>query len=105
MNGNWCGEFAASVVRSAGGKPPPGAAVASNWLKWGQPASVAEARPGDMASDYAFRRPLMPEDRPLGSDTARSIRHGDANNPSHGRAVRHLADSQIAHAASRITDA
>jgi hypothetical protein len=28
-SGNWCGEFAAAVVRSAGGTPPSGAAVAS----------------------------------------------------------------------------
>ena len=54
MNGNWCGEFAASVVRSAGGKPPPGAAVASIWLKWGQPVSAAEARPATWPRDYAF---------------------------------------------------
>jgi uncharacterized protein (TIGR02594 family) len=45
--GNWCGEFAASVVKSVGGTPPPGAAVASNWRRWG----VADPTPhvGDIA--------------------------------------------------------
>jgi uncharacterized protein (TIGR02594 family) len=33
--GNWCGEFAASVVKSAGYIPPKGAAIASNWRNWG----------------------------------------------------------------------
>jgi hypothetical protein len=33
--GNWCGEFAASVVKSAGYLPPKGAAIASNWRNWG----------------------------------------------------------------------
>jgi hypothetical protein len=46
--GNWCGEFAASVVKSVGGKPPPGAAVASNWRKWGNPVEGLP-QPGDIA--------------------------------------------------------
>lgn len=46
-NGNWCGEFAASVVKSVGGTPPKGAAVASNWRKWGDP--VSDPQPGDVA--------------------------------------------------------
>lgn len=33
--GEWCGEFAASVIKSAGGTPPPGAAIASNWRVYG----------------------------------------------------------------------
>lgn len=33
--GEWCGEFAASIIKSAGGTPPPGAAIASNWRVYG----------------------------------------------------------------------
>jgi len=33
--GEWCGEFAASVIKRAGGTPPSGAAVASNWRGYG----------------------------------------------------------------------
>jgi hypothetical protein len=33
--GEWCGEFAASVIKRAGGTPPSGAAIASNWRKYG----------------------------------------------------------------------
>ncbi len=47
MRGSWCGEFAASVVKSAGGKPPPGAAIASNWRNWGH--QVETPQPGDVA--------------------------------------------------------
>lgn len=36
MSRNWCGEFAASVVRKQGYDAPNGAAVASNWRNWGQ---------------------------------------------------------------------
>jgi len=32
--GEWCGEFAASVIKKAGGTPPSGAAIASNWRIW-----------------------------------------------------------------------
>lgn len=49
MSGNWCGEFAASVVKAGGGKPPAGAAVASNWLNWGEHVDPQNARPGDIA--------------------------------------------------------
>jgi hypothetical protein len=45
--GAWCGEFAAAVVRSAGGTPPKDPAVASNWRGWGQP--TAEPKSGDIA--------------------------------------------------------
>lgn len=48
-SGAWCGQFAASVVKSAGGTPPKGAAVASNWLGWGQHVDPAEAKEGDIA--------------------------------------------------------
>jgi hypothetical protein len=45
--GEWCGEFAASIIRSAGGSPPSGAAIASNWRRYG----TADAMPhiGDVA--------------------------------------------------------
>jgi uncharacterized protein (TIGR02594 family) len=45
--GNWCGEFAASVVKSAGGTPPKSSAVASNWRNWG--TAVDTPQPGDIA--------------------------------------------------------
>jgi hypothetical protein len=47
--GNWCGEFAASVVKSVGGTPPKGAAVASNWRNWGTPVAPGDVQPGDIA--------------------------------------------------------
>lgn len=45
--GRWCGEFAASIIARAGGTPPAGAAVASNWRSYG----TADATPhvGDVA--------------------------------------------------------
>jgi len=46
--GNWCGEFAASVVKSAGGTPPQNPAIASNWRNWGSPVEGAP-QPGDVA--------------------------------------------------------
>jgi len=48
--GNWCGEFAASVVKSAGYRPPDGYPVASNWRRWGAPD------PTPHAGDIAVRR-------------------------------------------------
>ena len=45
--GNWCGEFAASVVKSAGGTPPKNPAIASNWRNWG--TEVDSPQPGDVA--------------------------------------------------------
>ena len=47
--GAWCGEFAASVVKSAGGTPPKGAATASNWLGWGQHVDPKDVQEGDIA--------------------------------------------------------
>lgn len=45
--GEWCGEFAASIIKMAGGTPPSGAAIASNWRQYGTP----DANPhiGDVA--------------------------------------------------------
>jgi hypothetical protein len=48
-SGAWCGQFAASVVKSAGGAPPKGAAVASNWLTWGQHVDPKDVQEGDVA--------------------------------------------------------
>jgi hypothetical protein len=48
-SGAWCGQFAASVVKSAGGTPPKDAAIASNWMNWGQHVDPSEAKPGDIA--------------------------------------------------------
>lgn len=46
-NGNWCGEFAAAVVKTAGGQVPMHPEVASNWRRWG--LEVAEPSPGYVA--------------------------------------------------------
>jgi hypothetical protein len=48
-SGAWCGQFTASVVTEAGGKPPRNAAVASNWLTWGEHVDPADVREGDIA--------------------------------------------------------
>jgi hypothetical protein len=45
--GEWCGEFAASVIKMAGGTPPSGAAVASNWRRYGTPDTMPHI--GDIA--------------------------------------------------------
>lgn len=45
--GEWCGEFAASVIKRAGGTPPSGAAIASNWRKYGTPDAMPHV--GDVA--------------------------------------------------------
>ena len=39
--GEWCGEFAASIIKRAGGAPPFGAAIASNWRKARQSEQLA----------------------------------------------------------------
>jgi uncharacterized protein (TIGR02594 family) len=49
QSGAWCGKFAASVVRAAGGTVPAGAAIASNWRKYGHEVSPADALVGDIA--------------------------------------------------------
>jgi uncharacterized protein (TIGR02594 family) len=46
-NGAWCGEFAASVIKAAGGTPPRNPEVASNWRNYGAPVDVPQ--PGDVA--------------------------------------------------------
>jgi len=45
-SGLWCGRVAASYAKSAGYQPPGGAAVASNWLKWGEHASAEDINKG-----------------------------------------------------------
>jgi hypothetical protein len=45
--GEWCGEFAASIITRAGGTPPSGAVVASNWRTYGTPDAVPHV--GDVA--------------------------------------------------------
>jgi uncharacterized protein (TIGR02594 family) len=47
MAGSWCGEFAASVVKSTGGMPPKNPAIASNWRNWG--VATDAPVPGDVA--------------------------------------------------------
>lgn len=46
-HGEWCGEFAASIVARAGGIPPDGATLASNWRRYG--SADATPRVGDVA--------------------------------------------------------
>lgn len=48
MSGAWCGQFAAAVVKSAGGTPPRGAETASNWRNYGV-AAEGGPQPGDIA--------------------------------------------------------
>jgi hypothetical protein len=55
MNGAWCGEFMASVVKSQGGSPPKDPQIASNWLKWGTHVDAADIKPGDNV--IASRKP------------------------------------------------
>jgi hypothetical protein len=45
--GEWCGEFAASIIKRAGGTPPSGAAIASNWRGYGRPDATPHV--GDVA--------------------------------------------------------
>jgi hypothetical protein len=45
--GEWCGEFAASIIKRAGGTPPSGAAIASNWRRYGTPDAMPHI--GDVA--------------------------------------------------------
>jgi hypothetical protein len=45
--GEWCGEFAASVIKRAGGTPPSGAAIASNWRGYGRRDAMPHV--GDVA--------------------------------------------------------
>lgn len=56
--GAWCGEFAASVVKSVGGTPPKNAAIASNWRNWGTP--VDSPQPGDVAVRKGGRGGYVP---------------------------------------------
>lgn len=44
----WCGDFAAAVVKGAGGTPPKNYQVASNWRNFGQPVE-GDPQPGDVA--------------------------------------------------------
>jgi uncharacterized protein (TIGR02594 family) len=46
-NSAWCGDFAASVLKSQGYTPPKGAPVASNWRNFG--TEVQTPQPGDIA--------------------------------------------------------
>jgi hypothetical protein len=45
----WCGDFASAVVKAAGGTPPKGWSIASNWRNVGPEVSADEAQPGDVA--------------------------------------------------------
>lgn len=61
MSGPACGIVASAYVKSAGFKPPPGGAIASNWNDWGQKTDEGdinkEGRPfGSMVASYQNRR-------------------------------------------------
>ena len=83
--GAWCGEFAASVVKSVGGTPPKGASIASNWRNWGeavegapQPGDIAVrkgARTGSTGSHVTVRRECRSR-RPAGSGARAAIKDG-----------------------------
>jgi hypothetical protein len=47
-SGNWCGEFAAAVIKGAGGTPPRHPEIASNWRNFGDPVT-GTPQPGDIA--------------------------------------------------------
>lgn len=51
MAGSWCGEFMSSVVKSQGGVPPKGSAIATNWMKYGEAVdakTISDLHPGDV---------------------------------------------------------
>lgn len=53
----WCGDFAASVVKSVGGKVPQNPQIASNWRNFGHQVEIP--KPGDIAvrkQEYHGRR-------------------------------------------------
>ncbi|UPT99210.1 hypothetical protein J4G48_0014660 [Bradyrhizobium barranii subsp. apii] len=61
MSGPACGIVASAYVKSAGFKPPPGGAIATNWRDWGQATGAGdinkEGRPfGSMIGTYRDRR-------------------------------------------------
>jgi uncharacterized protein (TIGR02594 family) len=69
MSRNWCGEFAAAVVKSQGIAPPNAAAVASNWRTSGiatnspVPGDVAVRRgpaTGELGSHVTFVQSMNP---------------------------------------------
>jgi hypothetical protein len=47
-SGNWCGEFAAAVIKGAGGTPPKHPEIASNWRNFGERVT-GTPQPGDVA--------------------------------------------------------
>jgi len=61
MSGPACGIVAGKYVMSAGFKPPPGGAIASNWNDWGERQNKSDInnpnRPfGSMVASYTVRR-------------------------------------------------
>ena len=59
--GEWCGDFAAAVVRASGGTPPPNSAAAGAWASFGsprqggpQPGDVAVMRGADNKTGYPY---------------------------------------------------
>jgi hypothetical protein len=85
-NGNWCGQFAAAVVKAGGGTPPKNAPIASMWRTWGE--SVDDPKPGDIAvrrgvptgatgSHVGFVRKVYPDGSVdiLGGNQGRVIAH------------------------------
>jgi hypothetical protein len=69
MSGNWCGEFAAAVIRASGGRPPSSPEVASNWRGWGAQDQMPQVgdiavrrggRTGDTGSHVTFVEKVDP---------------------------------------------
>ena len=51
-----CANWVGHVVRSAGGTPPVGHAIARNWLKWGNSVPRAAIKPGDIVVTWRGSR-------------------------------------------------
>src|ERR1017187_2340061 len=56
-NTDWCASFVGSSVRQAGGTPPAGANVASNWARYGHGVDPNAVRRGDIVVNRRGRRP------------------------------------------------
>ena len=64
--GEWCGEFAASIIKRAGGTPPSGAAIASNWRGYGTPDGSVFAELTIIRLNCAAPPRFPPQKRPAG---------------------------------------
>jgi hypothetical protein len=93
MDGNWCGEFAADVVHAMGGQAPPGAAVATNWMKWGHGVDPSQKdvndavvfprghAPGETGGHVGFVQKTYPDGSfdVMGGNQGKAVRHYDSD--------------------------